>query len=197
MANIIYIESFKSSMILYTIQPEFRFDELQKRGYLVSDTNHIMEESFLDSYGWLEERMREKLPKPEIECLHPIWAWYKYNGKSKPTLRGQLNKGEIGYLIEFEIDDNLVLLSSFDKWHLVLNHSPEELEAKKTIFDYTENQDDLSYLESEGFESEEDKVVFDWNKIFLDKNSAEYTIQATFWCLKKEQVISYKKFKSR
>ena len=59
------------------------------------------------------------------------------------------------------------------------------------------NQDDMSLLESEGFVEEDNKMVFDWNNIFLDKNSNEGTIQATFWCLKKEQIISYKKYKSR
>lgn len=184
-------------MILYTIQPEFIFNKLQEKGYIVSDTNHIMEQSFLDSYAWLESKMLDLLPKPEIECIHPVWAWYRYNGKSKPTLKGQLEKGQIGYLIEFEIDENLVLLSSFDKWHLVLNHSDEDLKSKKTYFDYTENQDDLSMFEAEGFVEENGKLVFDWNKIILDKNSLEDTIQATFWYLKKEQVLSYKKFKSR
>jgi hypothetical protein len=183
-------------MILYTIQTENRFNELQEKGYLVSDKNIIFESDFLDSYSWLENRMREKLPSPEIECLHPIWAWYKYNKKTKPTLKGQLSKGKTGYLIQFEIDDNLVLLSSFDKWHLILNASEEEFKANKTILDYY-NQDDMSLLESDGFVVEDHKMVFDWNNIFLDKNSNEGTIQATFWCLKKEQIISYKKFKSR
>ena len=90
-------------MILYTIQTENRFNELQEKGYLVSDKNIIFESDFLDSYSWLEDRMREKLPEPEIECLHPIWAWYKYNNKAKPTLRGQLPKGEIGYLIQLHL----------------------------------------------------------------------------------------------
>jgi hypothetical protein len=185
-------------MILYTIQTEDRFNKLQEKGYLVSDKNIIFELYFLDSYSWLENRMREKLPSPEIECLHPIWAWYKYNKKTKPTLKGQLSKGEIGYLIKFEIDDNLVLLSSFDKWHLVLNGREEEFKLKKTIFDLEGfNQEDISILESDGFVVEDNKVTFDWNNIFLDRNSNEDTIQATFWCLKKEQIISYKKFKSR
>lgn len=184
-------------MILYTIQPEFKWLELQQTGILKAHHEIICEQSFNESYSWIESKMLDLLPKPEIECIHPVWAWYRYNGKSKPTLKNQLEKGQIGYLIEFEIDENLVLLSSFDKWHLVLNHSDEDLKAKKTIFDYTENQDDLSMFEAEGFTEENGKLVFDWNKIFLDKNSLEDTIQATFWFLKKEQVLSYKKFKSR
>jgi hypothetical protein len=186
-------------MILYTIQPEIKWLELQDTGILKSHDSIICEPSFNDSYAWIESKMRELLPAPEIECKHPVWAWFKYNNKSKPSLKNQLPKDEIGYLIKFHIDDNKVLLSSFDKWHLVLNHSEQDLKAKKTIFDFDEyeNQDDLSMLEAEGFVQEGDKMVFDWDKVILDKNSFESTIQATFWYLKKDQIISYKKYKSR
>ena len=108
-------------MKLYTIQPEFKWNELQETGILKAHDSIICCQEFEPSYSWLETKMRELLPAPEIECKHPVWAWFRYNNKSKPTLRNKLLKGETGYLIEFEIDDNLVLLSSFDKWHLVLS----------------------------------------------------------------------------
>ena len=184
-------------MILYTIQPEIKWLEFQNTGILKANDSIICETSFNVSYAWLEGKMKELLPAPEIECKHPIWAWFRYNNKSKPSLKHQLPKGEIGYLIKFHIDDDLVLFSDFDKWHLILNASKEEFEAKKTIIDFEYNQDDLSMLEADGFQQEDDKMIFDWNKIILDKKSFEATIQATFWYLKKEQVISYKKFKSR
>jgi hypothetical protein len=185
-------------MILYTFQPDFRWQELIEKGYIVSDTDNILDEHFLDSYSWLEERMKNLLPSPEIECLHPMWAWYRYNNKSRPTLRGQFNKNEVGYLIKFQIDDDKVLLSDFDKWHLILNASEKELNQKKTIFDLKDfDQDDISNLIGEGFEIEEDKITYNWNNILLNKESTIGTIQATFWCLKKEQIISYKKIKGR
>jgi hypothetical protein len=184
-------------MILYTFQEEFKWLELQETGILKADESIICLEDFQPSYAWLESKMHELLPKPEIECKHAVWAWFRYNNKKKPRLKGQIEKGKIGYLIQFEIDDNLVLLSDFDKWHLILNHTEEDLKNKKTIHDLTDNQDDLSMYEDEGFEVQGDKLVFDWNKIILDKDSFEPTIQATFWYLKKEQIISYKKFKSR
>jgi hypothetical protein len=32
-----------------------------------------------------------------------FWAWFRYNNESKPTLKGQIEKGKPGYLIKFEI----------------------------------------------------------------------------------------------
>ena len=90
-------------------------------------------QDFQTSYDWLESKMHELLPKPEIECKHPVWAWFRYNNKNKPTLKGQIEKGKIGYLIKFEIDDNLVLLSDFNKWNLILNNTEEDLKNNKTI----------------------------------------------------------------
>jgi len=187
-------------MILYTIQPEFKWQELQDTGILKAHDDIICfsNNNFIDSYIWIESKMHELLPKSDIICKHPVWAWYRYNNKSKPTLKGQITKGEIGYLIKFEIDDSKVLLSSFDKWNLVLNHSIEDLKNNKTIFALDEfNEDDIAIMLEEGFEIEDDNIVFDWNNIILNKTSFENTIQATLWHIKKEQVISYKKFKSR
>ena len=185
-------------MILYTFQSESRWQELIEKGYLVSDTDNILDEHFLGSYSWLEEKMKQLLPLPEYNCLHPIWAWYRYNNKLRPTLRGQLHKNEIGYLIKFQIEDHKVLLSDFDKWHLVLNATEKELKEKKTIFDLEDfDQDDISNLIGEGFEIEDNKIICNWNNIILNKESTVGTIQATFWCLKKEQIISYKKVKGR
>lgn len=41
-------------MILYTFQSESRWQELIEKGYLVSDTDNILDEHFLGSYSWLE-----------------------------------------------------------------------------------------------------------------------------------------------
>jgi len=189
-------------MILYTIQNESKWNEFQQTGILKSDNTHICCDDFLDSYTWMERKMRELLPHSDIECIHPIWAWYKYDYKNKPDLRrsGHLSKGEIGYRIEFEIEKNKVLLTDFSNWHLILNASDED--RKVEYFHYCEleeanRDDDVPALIEEGFEIVDNQLIFNWNKIILDENSHKRDIQATMWYLKLEQVKSVTKFKAR
>ena len=87
--------------------------------------------------------------------------------------------------IEFEVDSDCVLLSDFDDWHFVLNHS--YIADSETEFDefYKMNHKD-----------EKERIEESWNKIFdigrdisnwtvpLDKKS----IQATLWGFRLEQV---------
>ena len=112
-------------MILYTIQNESKWNEFQQIGILKSDNTHICCDDFLDSYSWMERKMKELLLPSDIKCVHPIWAWYKYNGKNKPDLRrsAHLPKGEIGYRIEFEIESNNVLLTDSSIIILVIEKS--------------------------------------------------------------------------
>ena len=184
-------------MILYTIQEEFKWKEFQETGILKADNNIICCEDFNDSYAWIEKKMKELLPTSDIECKHPVWAWFKYSGKNKPDLRRRhLEKGKIGYRIEFEIDDNKVLLTDFSDWHLVLNRSQEDIKLEHCCLDI-EDDDDLIEYQKEGWVIKDNKIMFDWNNIILDKNSNKEDIQATLWYIRMYQVKSAKKFKSR
>lgn len=184
-------------MILYTIQNKKKWKEFKKTGILKSHEKFICDKSFLDSYDWLENKMRKMLPTSDITCVHPIWAWYKYNGEA-PNIKnkGFLSKGKIAYLIKFEVDDNLVLLSDFNKWHLILNHSEEDLKSKNTILSFEEGDDILDY-QNEGFIFDGNNFTYNWNNIILNKNTNIKFVQATLWYVKYEQVISFKKFKAK
>jgi hypothetical protein len=62
-------------MILWTIQKEEAWDQLQERGYLVATIDNIMEESWISAYRWMADQMKIRLGSPpEVHCL-PIWAW--------------------------------------------------------------------------------------------------------------------------
>jgi hypothetical protein len=185
-------------MILYTLQEEFKFLEFQETGVLKAHPDIICADYFVDAYEWIEGKMKVLLPPSDIECKHPVWAWYKYNGKSKPDLRkSHFNKGDIFYCIKFEIDDSKVVLSDFENWHLVLGaKDEEEFKTKHTIFDIEESDDISSYIE-QGFVIEDNKLKYDWNNIILDKKSDNKDIQATFWYITFDQVKSYTKHKSR
>jgi hypothetical protein len=184
---------------LYTIQPEFKLKEFEKTGILKSG-DKIMEDSFLESYAWLENKMREILPLPEIECNHPLWSWFKYRGKRKPDLRfsGYSNKGDVLYRIEFEIEDNKVLLTDFSDWHLILNSSDEDklLNSSSLPLDCY-NKEEIEEILKEGWEILDDKLIYNWDNVILDVNSVKSDIQATVWFVNLDQVNNITKFKCK
>ncbi len=181
-------------MILYTIQEEFKIKELEETGILKSGEK-IMENDYLDSYSWIENKMRELLPQPEIECNHPLWSWYKYRGKRKHDLRfsGNGNRGDELYRIKFEIDDNKVLLTDFSDWHIILNTSDTKNYSEMTI----EDVDDIDEYPKNGWERLDNKLIYNWDNIILDANSERSDIQATLWYIRQEQVKEIIKFKCK
>lgn len=183
-------------MKLYTIQPEFKIKEFEKTGILKAG-DKIMDDYFLEPYAWLENKMRELLPLSDIECKHPIWSWYKHRGKRKPDLRcsGYSNRGEVLYRIEFDIDDNKVLLTDFADWHLVLNSSPEDtlLNRCSLPLDW-HSKEEIEEGLKEGWEIFNDKLIYKWDSIILDLNSIKPDIQATVWYVTREQVKNIDKF---
>lgn len=186
-------------MKLYTIQPEFKLNELNNTGILKSGDN-IMDDYFLDSYAWLENKMHFWLPKPEVECLHPVWAWYRYRGKRKPDLRysGYSNKGDTLFRIEFDIEDDKVLLSDFSDWHLILNANDEDKKLEHCILPLDwHSKEDIEEAVKEGWIVSNDKLIYNWNNIILDANSNKKDIQATVWYIKQEQIKDIVKFNSK
>ena len=186
-------------MILYTIQPKFKLEELERTGILKSG-DKIMDDYFLNSYAWLEDKMRELLPAPTIECKHPIWAWYKRHNKRKPDLRnsGYGNKGEELYLIKFEIEDDKVLLTDFDDWHIVLNSNEQDtlLKYYSLPLDWFSEEETKDSIEK-GWQIQNDKLIYHFDNIIIDTNSKKEFIQATMWYVKIEQVKEIIKFKCR
>ncbi len=103
------------AMILWTIQHTEAWKLLQRHGVLYGDMRRVLT-SFRPAYRWLMKKLSFNRP--------PIWAWYAYGGtRKKPDLResGYLNSGTHGVRIEFDAPDELVSLSRFDLWNLVLN----------------------------------------------------------------------------
>ncbi|MBN2032660.1 MAG: DUF3841 domain-containing protein [Deltaproteobacteria bacterium] len=113
-------------MILWTIQTERAWLELQNRGILRTRRENITEESWLQPYQWMVEQMEINIGPPPRSWCFPLWAWFQWEGEKRrrPDLRagGHLGKGETGIRIEFECFEGSALLSDFDLWHYVLNY---------------------------------------------------------------------------
>ena len=113
-------------MKLWTIQEASFYDKLKTEGYIQAADFHVSGASFavyfLPQYKWLGRQMVLRGISPKPIC--PIWAWYKYDGvHKKPDLRcsGHLPRGTKGVCIEYEAEDNMVVLSQFEMWSWILN----------------------------------------------------------------------------
>lgn len=118
----------------WTIQTMNKWEDVEKVGYLMGDIQFIWEE-FVEPYKWMMAQMKNRLPNYAGE--YPTWLWTE-----RPDLRrsGHLGKGEQGVLIKVEIDEEDVLLSEFQAWHMVLNHGYMRLNGDVDEQDYSEEE---------------------------------------------------------
>ena len=192
-------------MRLWTIQPPEVLEIINETGRFICDKSKTMYSEYDQiqrAYKWLIDKMTDpyNIDKPEGVEL-PIWAWHTWNWKhKKPDFRmsGLGVRGTKYVCIELEIPDNEVLLSDFDAWHCVLNdhyYNPARTEKSwdrmEKIFDsYRPELQEVIKIES-------------WNCIFNIKPfknefcSIGQYIQATFWEIRKEDIISVKEFIAR
>lgn len=186
-------------MILWTIQPIEVWKEIQNTGIYRCDpalTTLDMD----DEYKWLIAKMVDRIGPPPEGVQYPVWAWYKQNGKHhKPDLRSErwdYGPGDEDYTcIEVEIPDEQVLLSDFDVWHLILNHSlisdtEEEDREQEAMYEMMQSEQQASYRDK------------NWERVFdvSPLNNGWITrgdwIQATFWELKKGDVRAVRFFRT-
>lgn len=180
-------------MKLWTIQPIEAIKEIENKGYYSTNIEEI-DLDFIKSYDWIVEKMKNTIGDAPEGIKYPLWAWHTYNGKhQRPDFRnsGYAKRGSNLCCIEFEIEENKVLLSDFDSWHIVLNNG--------FYFDF-ENEKESSkkyenILKLPKEEQQKEKVKT-WDKVFINKENLSNTnyIQATFWKLEKEKITDIKKF---
>lgn len=191
-------------MRLWTIQGIEIYEQLQRDGVAYC-TKPVWsdDEKFMKAYRWMVDQMRQRIGEPPIKGIeYPMWAWYQYNSaKSNKPPRSPLDIQEgLSVYMEIEIPDNEVLLSDFMNWHNVLNQWPLtnwKRINKKT--DLLEKEAGKS-LDFDDYPVEIQKEIEkSWEAIFdLDRRDEEVgrthkrncSIQATFWMLKPENIIS-------
>ncbi|MDR0886293.1 MAG: DUF3841 domain-containing protein [Clostridiales Family XIII bacterium] len=185
-------------MRLWTVQDKAAYDDLCEKGVLHCDiklAEWLKYDDFKRSYDWLASEMKERVGLPLKDVVYPIWAWYLLGGKNvKPDFRRVEFRNYLGeqYVIEVEIADDDVLLSDEEMWHFILNDDyftnglynddPSEYEADEAWFE------SLPFLEQEQVKRES------WKKVFDKTCNPWVFVQATFWELRKEQIVSIRKF---
>lgn len=147
---------------------------------------------FTKQYDWLAERMTEKVGPPPAGVRYPVWAWYKQRGKhKKPDLRSErwcYGPGNEDYVcLELDVPDELVVLSDFDIWHIVLCDSlisdTEEEDKQQDAY-----RDSLPEAEKAIYKSKNWERVFITTPMHNDWTKRGELVQATFWELKAEYI---------
>ncbi len=190
-------------MRLWTIQTTDIYNMIQENGVYHCDEKLSFANdagNVTDAYRWLAEQMKEKIgPAPE-GVTFPVWAWHTWEFKHKrPDLRCMaFHVWKPSVLMEIEIPDTRVVLSDENKWYAVLNNG------------YLDDAIDLQTFEKDWteFESlapaEQEKIKLEsWHDIFnVEHFKNEFTsqgewIQATFWELRKGDIIKVWPIKAR
>lgn len=162
-------------MRLWTVQSKEFVEKLKLDGKINCDIDLIPDPSYEPTYSWMGKQMKKRCILPNNKNTdYPIWAWYIFKGENKrPDLRS-MEFSSCRYpavLLEIEIPDNEILLSDEEWWNYVMTGI-------------------MSGWPDEGWER-----VFD-----LINSSDEDTprfVQACFWELRLDQVISEKVFGKR
>ena len=191
-------------MKLWTMQPVEVYEELLRNGTFTCDPAKVCEPSFLDRYGWMNNKLNKKDPKPE-NIQYPIWAWYRFNSKEKkPDLRHSCYgvHGDKMVCLELEVPDEKVLLTDFDLWHFVLN----DWWLDQCFYDeYSEDEYDRNHAIFNALSEEEQRTEKEksWEQILNiepyenDWIARGQYVQAVFWELKKEYVKKVQFFTAR
>jgi len=188
-------------MKLWTIQPVEVVKILEQNGVFSCDTSlSVNYDELKDAYQWMVQQMdKQNIPHPPHLNL-PLWAWHTRNWKhKKPDFREKLKgKGIHCACIEFEIPDEMVLLSDEEHWHFVLNDmwlsdakNVEELDALDDWFD------SLTLEEQQIIKEKSWEKVFDVEPYDDNWDCKGRYVQATFWELRLEMVRDIKYFISK
>lgn len=191
-------------MRLWTIQGIKIYEQLQREGVAYC-TKPVWGDVpiFMRAYHWMADQMRQRIGEPPIKDIkYPMWAWYQYDSaKSNKPPRSPLDIQEgVSAYMEIEISDNEVILSEFSNWHAVLNLCPltnwkrigkkTDLLDKKAgrLLDFNEYPIEIQQEIENSWEA-----IFDLDRHDKDvgrKHKRNRSIQATFWMLKAEHIIT-------
>ena len=183
-------------MRLWTIQTKAVFNTLQETGTYICNPDLsicLAELDFYIPYNWLCNQMEKRIGKRPANIKYPVWAWHTLYGRhSKPDLRWtefrHLESDSV--CMEIEIPDGQVLLSNEEDWHYVLNDWFNTKYKSELTFEQAEEW--FQKLSDHQKRIEKEKS---WEYIFDVKDCP--FIQATFWELKKENIVNIRYIRHR
>jgi hypothetical protein len=167
------------------------------------DREHAWDE-FVDAYAWMEKKLEEKVAKPHIDNITPIWLWVQYDSekKRKPDLRRSLNgiRGQQYVLLELEVPENLILISDHHLWHYVLNNWYIPLSSRDRG-KFEKSYSTIAPRSEEGqaiTEKSWDRIFdMDFKNPYVTQPKKDKRLQGVVWYLKREWLVSQKLFTAR
>ena len=186
-------ERLKRDGITYCLRPEFGDDLL-----------------YANAYKWMAKQMRQRIGEPPLKSIeYPMWAWYQYDSakRNKPPRSPKDFSEDLSVLMEIEMPEQELLLSDFSTWHHVLNQLP--LDDYNSIIKITDdlNKKAGKLLSFDDYDSTLQKrieksweAIFDINRrdvVFGKQHKKNKSIQATFWALREENVVSVEFLESK
>lgn len=211
-------------MILWTVQDIAVWEQLESTGVYTTPSDKIVfpesENDAFDhanyAYRWLADQMRKRVGPPPEGIEYPVWAWYKQRGQhdGKPDMRSSHHiKGKPCVRMKLDIPDWEVLLSDFDDWHHALNYwhlsateeESDEFGAWRESLGVSFHDIGNWNLKSPELELVRARVEASWERMLGVQPADEHwhspweerSIQATFWTLRREHVMSVERFVSR
>ena len=163
---------------LWTCQTPAMFKMVMENGFAYCNQESWLYEKFPKAYKWMAQQMLKRIGKLEIENVKlPLWAWKYYNGKSSPQPRRSIDLFGTGdeelIYMELLIPSNRLLASDFTLWNCAMGCLEAEIEDEDSNEDVWEKIFNPDFNDSE------------WCVKIWD----ERCIQATFWCLFKEDIV--------
>ena len=194
-------------MKIWTIQDKEILEMLSSKGLAYCNLNaedermcyYECEESFKYGYDWLVGKMKTKIGNPpEADVTYPLWAW-----ATKSEMRDNLNSDNLDGKLLFclDIPEDQVVLTDFYRWDCVIHGMPACYDAQFCpVYDEWLDSDSGGVM-PEGFQ---EKIESTWDAVFnldlMDESSPDSrekkVIQATFWAIRKEWVVSVKKLRT-
>ena len=193
-------------MIIWSIQTERAWKNLQREGRLIAHAHH-QADNWPEAYRWITGQLSKRIGPSPVNEAAPLWGWYQWMDEKnkRPDLRSVRHHWappDNYVLLECDLPDDQVLLSDFDAWHIVLNNGYMPLDEKS---------DDIFHqkLEQAGWKSGQPKpknflheIRKSWDHIFdLDAMKGPYwndtpqkSIQACFWEIPLHKVKSIRPF---
>lgn len=215
-------------MRLWSLMPIRSFEVFREKGVFRTDTKLLLEQErllapeipleddqMITAYRWLARKMVERIGKPPPGVEFPVWAWYRWNGKSDPMpdLRwgGHMAKGMEGVRVEMEVPDDSVLRSDFHMWHFPLNfgylanNNADERQFNRFLRERGINLYKTSHHVLASDPEVMGRLEASWEKILdLKWTRRGYTdpvdkraVQATMWEFRMEWVMGTKRFRAK
>ena len=145
--------------------------------------------------------MRQRIGEPPQGVAYPIWAWYQLDGK---LVKVDLRKTEFNnyhgehYALTVEVPDEQVLLSDEESWHFVLNNWFFSSAANKAEYSRVETWFNTLPIDEQQAEKKKSwEKIFDVTPFESEWHRRGCYVQATFWELRLEQVITARRFIGR